>query len=255
MRKLWLVPVSVMVLLVGVTLALGPRGAAAQDVRNFWFQNASPSTWVVELNVSPATQASWGPNVLSRAVQPGESIPVVFTHPVGSFPGVSTCVYDLRIVGNDGRDETNFNLNLCDTATISWTPGRQTAPAAQIAPQTVPLAPVAAAPQPAPAHQLAPAGAQRTFTLQNFSAVWVVELNVSPATSQTWGPNVLGQPIQPGESRPVTFTPQAIHTLASTPGAAAPNACLFDLRVLASDGFAAEEFNVNLCQTPIHTFR
>src|SRR5687768_11830830 len=75
--------------LLSATLLLSPQGAAAQDVRDFTFQNSS--AWmIVSLNVSPVNRSDWGPNILSRAVPPGQSINVTFNplhHLSGGFPG------------------------------------------------------------------------------------------------------------------------------------------------------------------------
>lgn len=253
-------------LLLGVAL-LVPHPAQAQDPRNFTFQNGS-ALWVTEVNLTLPNSQSWGPNVLTRAVQPGESVPIGF---IGQRVGNSIpCVYDMAVITADGQEWDLWEVDLCSTAAVSFpsgpagvahqrgAPAQQPAARAQAAPVQQAVAPVQAAPiqqavapvQVAPVQQavVQPQVAlqPRNFNIQNLSSVWIVDVNVSPASSQDWGPNILNRMAQPGETIQITFTPMS-HWGSSQ--------CLYDIRVIGDDGWTTQDFNLNLCTPQTFSYR
>jgi hypothetical protein len=93
----------------------------------------------------------------------------------------------------------------------------------------------------------APQGAsadQRDFRVVNQSGSIITRLYVSPASSDSWGPDQLGADvIHPGGSFSLYFaTGQA------------GNSCIFDLRIVTASGSASEQRNVNLCRTYTITY-
>jgi hypothetical protein len=86
------------------------------DERDFKFINNSNSV-VVALYVSPNNVDDWQDDVLADAVvNPGESGTVRFT----PNDGADTCIYDIRIDTDDGQTVIKYNIDLCQTDTITF---------------------------------------------------------------------------------------------------------------------------------------
>ena len=65
----------------------------------------------------------------------------------------------------------------------------------------------------------------------------IVTLNVSPSSSNQWGPDILGREVLAiGEDAEVTFDRDEDH-------------CNYDIRVTYDDGTANDERGINLCET------
>ena len=78
--------------------------------------------------------------------------------------------------------------------------------------------------------------APQDFTLKNRTGHVIVTLNVSPSSSNQWGPDILGREVLANnEDASVTFDREEDH-------------CLFDIRVTYDDGTANDERGVNLCE-------
>ena len=78
--------------------------------------------------------------------------------------------------------------------------------------------------------------AAQDFTLKNRTGHVIVTLNVSPSTSNRWGPDILGREVLAnGEDASVTFDRDE-------------DQCSFDIRVTYDDGTANDERGVNLCE-------
>lgn len=79
--------------------------------------------------------------------------------------------------------------------------------------------------------------ADQTFTLVNRTGLTLTEVYVSPATSDEWGENGLGQGVLEKNDRiKIRFN-------------RAEKACDWDLKVLDSTGASAEWTDFDLCQT------
>jgi hypothetical protein len=88
------------------------QGAAQQD---FTLVNKSGHT-VITLNVSPASEASWGKNVLGHDRLPsGESAQITF--PRNTIP----CDWDIKATYEDGTNTDLRNVDLCEVATVTLT--------------------------------------------------------------------------------------------------------------------------------------
>lgn len=233
-------------LLVGAAVLLSPNRASAQsDVRDFILQNSSGFT-IVSLQVAQEfMDVPWGPNILQAQLGPGQSARVNF---FGGGPSVP-CLYDIRVTTSDGQIGVD-DADLCAVTTVTF-PGRFTHVG-----NTQPSGSVqgaVAVPQAAPAQQAVaapPAQARRSFALQNANSRWaVVEVNVADTmSSMNWGSNILAGSlnagvVNPGQSTMVTFNPGN------------PSNCLYDIRVISSDGFEDVATNANLCQPYTFTFR
>lgn len=85
---------------------------------------------------------------------------------------------------------------------------------------------------------------QRDFTVYNRSHTSIVRMYVSPANSDDWGYNQLNRIVRPGDD----------YTLHFSRGDAG-DACVFDIRLDASDGTSTKDWGVDLCSTDSITFR
>ncbi|MEX0286011.1 MAG: hypothetical protein AB3N23_15500 [Paracoccaceae bacterium] len=85
---------------------LTASAAIAQDL-SFTIFNASTAS-LVEFNVSPASSGDWEDNLLRGAyLAPDYEIDVVIAD------GLSTCVYDIRGIFDDGSTVEDYALDLC----------------------------------------------------------------------------------------------------------------------------------------------
>jgi hypothetical protein len=88
---------------------------AFADPRDFDVYNNS-SVVLTHLYVSPADVQQWGDDVLGRDVlNPSETVSVSF----GSFDG-STCLYDVKVVGQQGQEGVLYKVDLCSTTTVTF---------------------------------------------------------------------------------------------------------------------------------------
>ena len=86
--------------------------AAAQDIRDFDIVNMS-SARIDSVYVAPSASNTWGSNILSAQVQPGETLMVRFNNPQ---PGL--CIYDLYTSYTDGSTAQLDELNVCQVAKV-----------------------------------------------------------------------------------------------------------------------------------------
>jgi FtsP/CotA-like multicopper oxidase with cupredoxin domain len=92
--------------------AAGPTASVATARQNFSVVNGTGHT-VMTLNVSPATEEEWGPDILGTDVlQNGQTAQVVFDR------AETQCNYDLRATYDDGDTSEMRGVNLCQTATV-----------------------------------------------------------------------------------------------------------------------------------------
>lgn len=168
---------------------------------SFRVVNRSPSA-VQELYASPSSQPNWGQDRLGAdAVQPG-------ANRIIRLPTDGNCVYDLRIVYQDGKTEEKRNLNTCDLVDVVVDGGGQGAtPAAQNNP---------------------------SFNLVNQSGRVIEQFYASPSSQQGWGQDRLGDAVvQPGGRFAVSLP---------------LGECRYDLRVVWRGGDAQERRNLNTCE-------
>ena len=79
--------------------------------------------------------------------------------------------------------------------------------------------------------------AMQDFTLNNRSGHTVVTLNVSPSSSNDWGPDILGVDVLAnGESAEITFDRDE-------------DQCMWDIRATYDDGDVGDWRGINLCET------
>jgi len=93
-------------MLAAIAAMLLPAAAHA-DERNFILQNATGRT-IAEMYVSPANVNEWEENVLSGEVPDEENVVVRFVD------DVDACVYDLKIVHDDGDAAIWGGINVCE---------------------------------------------------------------------------------------------------------------------------------------------
>ena len=79
--------------------------------------------------------------------------------------------------------------------------------------------------------------AMQDFNIHNRSGHTVVTLNVSPSSSNDWGPDILGQDVLAnGASAEVSFD-------------RSESECMWDIRATYDDGDTGDWRNINLCET------
>lgn len=84
--------------------------------------------------------------------------------------------------------------------------------------------------------------AAQDFTIHNNTGHVITTLNVSPTSSNQWGPDILGRDVlASGESAEVSFDRDEDH-------------CIWDIRVTYDDGTENDERGINLCETTDVTF-
>jgi hypothetical protein len=107
-RLLAVVPV------VGLLVAAWAVPAFA-DPRDFNVANNS-SIVLTHVYVSPSDVQQWGDDILGRDVlNPTESVSVSF----GGFDG-NSCLYDLKVVGQQGEQGLMYKVDLCSTTTVTF---------------------------------------------------------------------------------------------------------------------------------------
>ena len=84
--------------------------------------------------------------------------------------------------------------------------------------------------------------AQQDFTIHNRSGYVIMTLNVSPNSSNQWGPDILGREVLAnGESTEISFDRNE-------------DECVWDIRATYEDGDTSDLRGINLCETTDLTF-
>jgi hypothetical protein len=87
------------------------------------------------------------------------------------------------------------------------------------------------------------AQSQQDFSLVNRTGYQINELYVSPSSQTRWGRDILGDEVMPsGTRRNITF-------------GRTQRDCLYDIRIVYSDGESAEIREVDLCRVSVVTLR
>jgi hypothetical protein len=88
---------------------------ALADPRDFSVVNGSSVT-LTHLFVSPSDEQQWGDDILGRDVlNPSESVDVTFR----GFDG-STCLYDIKVLGQQGQQGVLYKVDLCSSSTVTF---------------------------------------------------------------------------------------------------------------------------------------
>jgi hypothetical protein len=95
------------------TLAIGVQAAQAEDLE-FTLHNNSSST-LTQFYVEPMASKTWGENILSSPINPGESATVTIAD------GKTTCNYGIRGDFKDGASVERLDLNLCELGSYTYT--------------------------------------------------------------------------------------------------------------------------------------
>ena len=88
---------------------------AFADPRDFTLVNNTGSV-ISEVYVSPSNLTDWGEDVLGRDVLlPGENVDIVFQK---FTPG--NCLYDVKVITDEGNEGELDQVNLCETHTVTF---------------------------------------------------------------------------------------------------------------------------------------
>ncbi|MEM1161176.1 MAG: hypothetical protein AAGJ28_09595 [Pseudomonadota bacterium] len=100
---------------VAVFATLGLTTAVKAEDLNFLIVNDSSAN-LTEFNVSPSNSDDWEGNLMSGGyLAPGFEIDVEIAD------GLSTCVYDIRGVFEDGSTAEDYGLDLCELGEYTFT--------------------------------------------------------------------------------------------------------------------------------------
>jgi len=89
--------------------------AAFADPRDFELIN-NTGTDIHEVYVSPSNNTDWGRDILGRDILPdGESVTITFAR----F-SQGDCLYDIKVVTDEGNEGTLGQVNLCETNTVTF---------------------------------------------------------------------------------------------------------------------------------------
>ncbi|HEY9908631.1 MAG TPA: hypothetical protein V6D18_13615 [Thermosynechococcaceae cyanobacterium] len=91
---------------------IGAQSAFAETL-NFGLSNRYSSP-LVEFQVDPSSQKTWGENILSGTIAPGEDGSVMIAD------GLRTCKYDIRGVFANGEVVEEIGLNLCELGSYTY---------------------------------------------------------------------------------------------------------------------------------------
>jgi hypothetical protein len=113
-KRLMLPALAVLVALTAV--ALSPRAARA-DPRDFTLINGTDAV-ITHVYVQPAgPDDDWGDDILGVSVLgPGEEVFIYFQRFTEG-----NCLYDVKVVLEDGREGEMLEVDLCSTLTITFT--------------------------------------------------------------------------------------------------------------------------------------
>ncbi len=95
------------------TFAVGVQAAQAEDLV-FTLYNKTSST-LTQFYVEPTSSSTWGENILSENIAPGESAAVTIAD------GKTTCKYGIRGQFKDGAVVERDSLNLCELGSYTYT--------------------------------------------------------------------------------------------------------------------------------------
>ncbi|MDI3306643.1 MAG: hypothetical protein QJR07_06020 [Acetobacteraceae bacterium] len=174
-----------------------------------WAQPNDPSFRIVnrttnvvnEVYASPISQRNWGHDRLGDEVIPPGGSHII------RLPIDGNCVYDIRIVYQDGTAEERRNVNTCNLTNVVLGGGGQQQNQAQ--------------------------QGNPSFNLVNQSRRMIHELFASPSSRQDWGPDRLGDDVvRPGQTYPVRLP---------------YGECQYDIRIVFQGGDAQERRGVNTC--------
>lgn len=103
-----------------MALSLGAASSRAVDQRNFWFLNNTSKT-ITRIYIADHTRpgSSWSNNILGQATLPhGIGTAVYFRSDIAS-----SCVIDLKLVFNDGTEQTyTQGRNVCLYPAVAFNP-------------------------------------------------------------------------------------------------------------------------------------
>ena len=104
---------------VGVAMALVMVGfsvtAAFADPRDFTLINGTGRD-IHEVYVGPSNQVDWGDDILGTDILPnGSSVAITFRR----FKQ-GDCLYDIKVVTEDGAEGELDQVNLCETNTVTF---------------------------------------------------------------------------------------------------------------------------------------
>lgn len=194
----------------GVLVLLGTGAAAAEEARpnpSFYLVNRS-AVAINRVYATPTGTPNWGSDRLDGAIPPGRNAPI-------RLPADGNCTYDLRIVYAGGRSEEKRGLDLCKADNVSFPDGRTNA-----GPAETRRSQVRSMDNP-------------SFLLTNRGHSVLSELYLSPTGDDSWGENRLGDAtLRVGSSKTIRLP---------------SGECLYDLRVVFTNGEANERRRVNLC--------
>ena len=94
-------------------LAIGVQAAQAEDL-HFTLHNNSSAT-LTEFYVEPMSSKTWGENILTGHLAPGESADVTIAD------GKTTCTYGIKGNFKDADPVEHENLNLCELGSYTYT--------------------------------------------------------------------------------------------------------------------------------------
>lgn len=203
-------------LIIALAMLAGIAAGPAQAQNRFWLVNNTGDT-IQTANVSASRLSNWGPDILGNGVLPsGNRVYVT--------PNFGDCVLDVRVTYANGREETRMGLNACSISTIAFGGGGGGAGAGAV---------IGAGPG-AGATIAAPRGGNPSFNFVNRSGMVIRELYISLSSQSSWGADRLGSGMMnPGQSIYVQL-----------PGG---SSCAADIRVVYTNGAAAERRGVETC--------
>lgn len=203
-----------------VLLVLLAAGARAQQAPNpsFNLVNRSPNP-IKELYASPAGMTTWGRDRLGQNyLQPGGNFPV-------RLPADGNCVYDVRVVYADNKEEERRGLNTCNLENVAFSGGGAR-----------PGGGNGGAAGQGTGEGGRGAGREATLRLINRGGGEVQEVYATPPGDPNWGRDRLGDDtVAPGATRVIRLP---------------AGGCIYDVRVVYADGQEAERRRLNLCATP-----
>ena len=94
------------------TFTIGVQAAHAEDLI-FTLHNNSSSA-LTEFHVEPTSSSTWGENILTSQIAPGESATVTIAD------GKTTCMYGIRGAFKDGSLVERESLNLCELGSYTY---------------------------------------------------------------------------------------------------------------------------------------
>ncbi len=94
-------------------LAIGIQAAQAEDLK-FTLHNNSSAT-LTEFYVEPMVSKTWGENILTSTIAPGESATVTIAD------GKTTCTYGIKGSFKDAATVEHEDLNLCELGSYTYT--------------------------------------------------------------------------------------------------------------------------------------